>query len=74
MLPLLKVDGLAIDKLQLTGQNLVRVFNSSCGTLGSMRCFEMKLLNLKLKTRQKQLMGSILLDIMLPSLALTSII
>ncbi len=39
-----------------------------------LRCFEMKLPNLELKTRQKQLMGSILLDIMLHSLALTSII
>jgi hypothetical protein len=55
-------------KLQLTGQNLGRVFNSKTGFMYPMRiyCFEAKLHNLKLKTRPKQLLGYILFDITLP--------
>jgi hypothetical protein len=58
-----------MDKLQLTGQNLGRVSNSrggglvyamhSCGYLS-------KLLNLKLKTRPKQLLGYLILAFVLP--------
>ncbi len=45
--------GQAMDKFQLTGQNLGPVFNSrsSCMLL---RCYEAKRPNLKLKTRPKQ--------------------
>jgi hypothetical protein len=57
-----------MDKLQLTGQNLGRVFNSKTGFMYPMRlyCFEAKLNNLKLKTQPQQLLGYILFDILLP--------
>ncbi len=57
-----------MDKLQLTGQNLGRVFSSRrgcmCGT--HLFCFEAKLPSLKLKTRPKQLLGSLPLAFALP--------
>jgi hypothetical protein len=57
-----------MDKIQPTGQNLGRVFNSRRGCVHAKRlhCFETKLPNLKLKTWPKQLLGSLLLDIALP--------
>jgi hypothetical protein len=53
-----------MDKLQLTGQNLGRVFNFRSGCLHSahLRRHQVKLPNLKLKTRPKQLLGSLPLD------------
>jgi hypothetical protein len=64
--------GLATDKLQLKGQNLGRVFNFRSGCVHAMRlfCYRVKLPNLKLKTRPKQLLGPLPLDIALPALAL----
>jgi hypothetical protein len=60
---------LGIGKLQLTGRNLGRVLSSISGFVHAMllHCFEMKLLNLKLKTRPIQLSGSLPLDIVLPA-------
>jgi hypothetical protein len=57
-------------KLQLAGQNLGRVFNFRSGHLHSAHfwCYQVKLPNLKLKTRPKELPGSLPLDITLPSL------
>jgi hypothetical protein len=62
---------LAMDKLQLTGQNLGRVFNSRSGRVHALQFHfsEMKQPNLKLKTRPKQLLGSLPLVIPLPALA-----
>jgi hypothetical protein len=59
-----------MDKLQLTGQNLGRVFNLRLGHLCAEHfwCYQVKLPNLKLKTRPKQLLGSPPLDIALPRL------
>ncbi len=53
---------LIMAKLQLTGQNLGRVFNSRSGCVHTMmvNCVETKLLNLKLKARAKQVVGSLL--------------
>ncbi len=47
-----------MDKLQLTGQNLGRVFNSRSGPMCAMHlcCYEAKWCSLKLKTRAKQLL------------------
>ncbi len=61
-------------KLLLTGQNLGRVFNFSSGCVHAMQLyfFETKLPNLKLKTRPKQLLGSLPLVIALPGLGLSS--
>jgi hypothetical protein len=55
-----------MDKLQPTGQNMGRVFNTRSGRVYT--CTLMFLLNpnLKLKTRPKQLLGSFPLDITLP--------
>ncbi len=57
-------------QLQLTGQNLGRVFNFRFGHLQAEHfwCYQVKLPNLKLKTRPKQLLGSLLLVIALPGL------
>ncbi len=57
-----------MDLLELTGQNLGRVFNSRSGFLRAIQLcyFETKLPNLMLKTRHKQLLGY-LLDIALPA-------
>jgi hypothetical protein len=59
-----------MDKLQLTGQNLGQVFNFKNGRVNAMHflCRRLKLPNLKLKARPKQLLGSLLLDIALPEL------
>jgi hypothetical protein len=45
-----------MDKLQLTGQNLGRVFNFRNGCVHAIHflCYGVKLTNLKLKTRPKQ--------------------
>ncbi len=60
-----------MDKLQLTGQNLGRVFNSRMGCMCGVPfcCYEAKQTNLKLKTRPKQLLGSLPLAFALPGLA-----
>jgi hypothetical protein len=57
-----------MDKLQLTGQNLGRVFNSRSGRVHALQLHfsETKQPNLKLKTRPKQLLGSLPLVIALP--------
>jgi hypothetical protein len=57
----------SIEKLQPTGQNLGRVLNSRSGCLCALQlsCFETKFANLMLKTRLKQLVRSLLLDIAL---------
>ncbi len=54
-------------KLQLAGHNLSRVFNLRSGHLHATHlwCYRLKLPNLKLKTRPKQLIGFPPLDIML---------
>jgi hypothetical protein len=59
----------AMDKLQLAGRNLGRVLNSRGGCLRPVQlcCFETKQPNLMLKTRPKQLLGSLPLDIALPT-------
>jgi hypothetical protein len=58
-----------MDKLQLTGQNLGRVFNFRNGRVYAMHflCYRVKLTNLKLKTQSKQLLGYLPLDIVLPA-------
>jgi hypothetical protein len=60
--------GNCMDKLQVTGQNAGRVFNFRSGHLYAEHfwCFQVKLPNLKLKTRPKQLWGSLPLVIALP--------
>jgi hypothetical protein len=52
---------LIMDKLQLTGRNLGRVFNFRSGHLhvAHLWCYQVKLPNLKLKTLPKQLLGSL---------------
>jgi hypothetical protein len=57
-----------MDKLQLTGQNLGQVFNFRNGRVHAKHFlhYRLKLPNLKLKTRPKQLLGSLPLDIALP--------
>jgi hypothetical protein len=57
-----------MDKLQLTGQNLGRVFNFRSGHLhaATFLVLSIKLPNIQLKTRPKQLLGSFLLVIVLP--------
>jgi hypothetical protein len=61
----------ATDKLQVTGQNLGRVFNSRSGCMRArfLRCHEAKLSDLKLKTRSKILLGSPPKDIAHPDTA-----
>jgi hypothetical protein len=61
-----------MDKLQLTGRNLGQVFNFRNGHLHAAQfwCYRVKLPNLKLKTRPKQLLGSLELVIALPGLVL----
>ena len=57
-----------MDKLQLTGQILGRVFYSRNGCIYTVDLcwYEAKLSNLKVKTRPKQLLGSLPIDIALP--------
>ncbi len=59
-----------MDKLQLTWQNEGRVFYFRYGRVHAVHfCFlVVKLPNLKLKTRSKQVLGSLPLDIALPAL------
>ncbi len=61
------------EQLQLTGQNLGRVFNFRFGHLYAehFRWCQVKLPNLKLKTRPKQCLGSLPLVIAVPALTLT---
>jgi hypothetical protein len=56
-----------MDKLQLTGQNLGRVFNFRFCHLHAEHfwCYQINLPNLKLKTWPKQLLGSLPLGIAL---------
>ncbi len=58
-----------MDELQLTGKNLGRVFNYRGGHVYAMHScgYKSKLPNLKLKTRPKQLLVSIPLDIEPPA-------
>jgi hypothetical protein len=65
-----------MDKLQLKGQNLSRVFNFSFGHLHAAHfwCYRVKLPNLKLKTWPKQLLGSLPLVIALPKLKLKTFV
>jgi len=58
----------SMDQLLRTGQNRGRVFNFRSDCVNAMRflCYRVKLPNLKLKTRPKQLLGSLPLDTMLP--------
>jgi hypothetical protein len=57
-----------MDRLQLTGQNLGRVFYFRYGRVRAVHflCLGVKLPNLKMKTQPKQVLGSLLLDIALP--------
>jgi len=57
-----------MDKLQLTGRTLGRVFSSRNRCTNTMHLFkyEAKLSNLKLKTWPDQLLGSLPKDIALP--------
>ncbi len=57
-----------MDKLQLTGRNLGRVFYFINGCVRAMHFlhYRVKLPKLKSKTRPKQLLGSLSLDIALP--------
>jgi hypothetical protein len=59
---------MSMDKLQLTGQNLGRIFNSGsgCGIAVQLYFSETEQPNLNLKTRPKQLLPSLSLDIALP--------
>ncbi len=63
----------SMDKLQLTGQNLCRVFYFRYGSGHDVHflCWGVKLPNLKLKTRPEQVLGSLLLDIALPGYSYT---
>ncbi len=63
---------LFMDKLQLTGLNTIRVFYFRYGRVRAVHflCLGVKLPNLKLKTRPKQVLGSLPLDIALPGLLL----
>jgi hypothetical protein len=56
-----------VDKFQLTGRKLVRVFNFRNGRVhvAHLLCYGVKQPNLKLKTQPKQLLGSLPLDISL---------
>jgi hypothetical protein len=58
-----------MDKLQPTGKNLGRVFNSSSGRVNGLQLnfSETEQPSLKSKTRHKQLLGSVPLDIALPA-------
>jgi hypothetical protein len=60
-----------MDKLQQEGQNLGRVFNSRCGCIPGMTLhfYEAKLPNLNLKTRLRQLLGYLLLNIALHAMS-----
>jgi hypothetical protein len=57
-----------MDKLQLTGQNRARIFNSRIGCVRAMLlcCYKAKQPNLKLKTWARQLLGYLLLAFVFP--------
>ncbi len=57
-----------MDKLQLTGRNLSRVFNFRCGCVHDIHLcwYEVKLTSLRLKTQPKWLLCSPLVNIVLP--------
>jgi hypothetical protein len=57
-----------MDKLELTGRALGRVFNFRSGCMQTMRLLPGVAIqpNLELKTQPKQLLGSLPLDITLP--------
>ncbi len=59
-----------MDKGQLTGLNLCRVFNNRCGCVSTQigTCTSSKNPNLQLKTWPKQVLGSLTLAFALPSL------
>jgi hypothetical protein len=61
---------ITMDKLQLTGKNLGRVFNLRFDHLDAEHfwCYQVKLPNLNSKTRLKQLLGSLPLVIALPGI------
>ncbi len=65
-----KIKCAGMDKLQLTGQNLGRVFNSRLGCASICRsiAYITKQPNLKLKTRPKLLLGSLMIAFVLPDL------
>ncbi len=58
-----------MDKFQLTGQNLGRVIYFRYGRMRAVHflCLRVNLPNLKLKTRPKEVLGSLLFDIVLPA-------
>jgi len=58
-----------MDKIQLTGQNLGRVFNSRSDCKSPMHLFGYEAKQLKVKTRPKQLLGSLPLTFALPGLS-----
>jgi hypothetical protein len=62
-----------MDKLQLTGRNQGRVFNSRAVCAMQLSCFETKLPNLMLRTQPQQHLGSLPLDIALPGYAYPNI-
>ncbi len=66
---------LSMDKLQLTGQALGRVFNFRSGCMHTMHLLPSVAIqpNLELKTRPKQLLGSLPLVIALPDLSLLEV-
>jgi hypothetical protein len=64
--PVFRVEGIATGTLQLTGRNLGRVFNPDVCPM-HLRGYGAKLPNLNLKTRPKQLLGILPLDITHPS-------
>ncbi len=69
VLPLM---GLVMDKLKLTGQALGRVFNFRSGCMHTMHLLPSVAMqpNLELKTRPKELLGSLMLVIALPGLVI----
>jgi hypothetical protein len=67
-----KTRGLDMGKLQLAGQYMGRAFNSRSGCMcpKHLLCYEAKQPNLNLKTRRKQLFGSLPIAFALPSVGL----
>ncbi len=67
-----KTRGLDMGKPQLAGQYLGRVFSSrsGCTCQKHLFCYEAKQPNLKLRTRPKQLFGSLPIAFALPSVGL----
>ncbi len=66
----LLTESLAMSKLQPIVQNLGQVFNPKRGCMHALHklCFEAKLTNLKLKTRPRQVLGALPLDVLLPGM------